>query len=132
MIVLPLVLLGAAGGAGYFRYRKKKQKKLTPDQEKIYSQALKSMEDPSKLNALAEKFEELGYKHQAEMLRKRAKLRALPPDVKAKRKKAFKDGMKLTDPLKVKQLADLFEKEGAVGSADKLRQYAKGLVQKKK
>ena len=128
--LLPVTVVGLAAAAGvvaHKRAKKKRKKGMSPDQEKIYSAALQNLKDPAKLIELADKYADQGFKHEAEMLRKRAKLRQLPPDVKKQRKEAFRKGLKLQDPDKVQKLADLFEKEGATGSADALRKYAKGL-----
>lgn len=128
MIWVPLAIVGLATGVGVVRHHNKKKHKLTPEQEKVYSQALKTLKDPVKLKALADKFAAQGFTHEADMLRKRAGLRALPVETKKARRAAFKKALTSKDPTKVHALADLFHKEGAVGSATRLREYAKGLI----
>jgi len=129
---MPFPLIPAAvvalAGAGVYVHKKRKPKKMSAEQEKIYSAALKTLKDTAKLRGLADTYQKEGFKHEADMLRKRAALRELPPETKKARKAAFKAGLQSKDPVKVNRLAEMFHKEGAVGVADKLRQYAKGLI----
>lgn len=131
-----LWLLPVAGGAliagAAVRHHRKTHKKLTPDEEKVYTKAYQNLKDPKSLLALADKFQQNGHAHEADMLRKRAKLRNLPPETKKARRAAFKTALKSTDKQGVLHLADLFHKEGAVGAATKLREYAKGLISSSK
>jgi hypothetical protein len=129
--LIPVAGTALAAGAA-IRHHKKTHKKLTADEEKVYTKAYNTLMDPAKLNALADKFAQSGHAHEADMLRKRAKLRALPPEVKKARRDAFKKALKSTDKAKVLRLADLFHNEGAVGAATKLRSFAKGLVNSSK
>jgi len=125
--LLPLLVLGLAGGAAYAVSRKPKTE-MTPDREIIFQTAMEKVEDPAKLKALADVFESQGLKDQAELLRKRANLRTLPPDVKEERRAAFQSGMASQNPEAVNRLADAFEAEGALGAASALRDYAKKLA----
>ena len=126
--MIPLVywLIGGLAGGAYYMQRKRKHG-MTPERAIVYETALRTVKDPTKLRALATAFRKEGLNSQADMLEKRAKLRELPPDLKAKRQQAYRDGMKSTDPDKVETLAAAFESEGATGAADSLRKYAKGL-----
>lgn len=100
--------------------------KLTPERQVIYEQALKS-KDVKVLRTMADAFEKEGLKPQAELLRKRANLRELPEETKKARREAFDKGMKSSDVVGIRKLADAFESEGATGAADTLRRYATGL-----
>lgn len=124
--LLPLLVLGLAGGAAYTVSRKPKAE-MTPDRQVIFQTALESVADPAKLKAMADVFESQGLKEQADLLRKRAALRSMPPDVKEERRAAFQAGMASQNPVAVNRLADAFEAEGALGAASALRDYAKQL-----
>lgn len=128
MFWLPVAGVALLAGGAAYRHRKKKIRKMTPRETEIYQKAFKTLQDPDKLKALAAKYEKNGFKHEAEMLRKRAGLRALPPDVKKARRAGFQKAMKSQDKTKILKLADLFYKEGAIGAATTLRERAKGLI----
>jgi hypothetical protein len=85
------------------------------------------LKDPDKLRILADAFDKCGLKNEGELLRKRATLRTAAPEVKAARKEAYRNAMKTKDPKVARQLADVFEKEGATGAAASLRHMAQGL-----
>jgi hypothetical protein len=105
------------------------------EREVIYLTAMRCLDDPGKLRALADKMASLGLtapKHTglddwADMLRKRAALKELPDAVKAQRKAAFQKGMKSANKAGVLKLADMFRHTGAFGAADKLESHANGL-----
>ena len=80
MWILIPVGLTVAGLAGTIVYRKKVLKKgvLTPERRQVFSGAMAKIMEPEKLRELAARFESEGLKKQAEILRKRAKLRSLP------------------------------------------------------
>ena len=126
-IVLP-VIVASAGGLAWWKVKKQKYGKMTPERKKLFEEALRSMKDPAKLRELANVFQNYGLKAEAKELRKRAALRDAPADVKKKRAEAFQKGLNSTDPQKVSKLADAFHKVGAYGAADKLRKYASGLT----
>ena len=100
---------------------------MTPQRQIIYEEAMTKVESPEKLLALADAYQKEGLPLQATMLRKAARLRALPPDVQEKRKAVFIELMSSTDKAKVLKAVDIFTQEGCWGSAEKLRQYAQGL-----
>lgn len=122
---VPLVVLGLAGGAAYKVHKRKKG--LTPERQAFFNGAMNSLSDPDKLRRLADKFHGEGFPVQAEMLRKRAKLRELPKEIQEQRREVFRKGMRSMDPDKIDKLASIYESEGCVGSADHLRLYAKGV-----
>jgi hypothetical protein len=125
--LIPIILIGSAAGGAFHHLRKRRKSGLTPDQHKIYEEALRSMKSPDDLRTLADTFEKEGFKNEATMLRKRANLRSLPPDVAKARRDSFKKAMTSKDPVAVESMADAFQKEGATGAADALRKYAKTL-----
>jgi len=127
--LIPILIMMLGGGAVVGAKKHIDKKKLTPQRKMIYETAMKSVKEPEKLRELASAFREVGLNNHASMLEKRAKLRALPPDVKAARKAAFQTAMTSTDPKKVIELANAFEKEGATGASEALREYAKTLQQ---
>jgi hypothetical protein len=106
---------------------RKKPSGLTPEREAIYVAALRSLKDPVKLRALATSFDAEGLKVEAELLRKRASLRDLPPETKKARRESFKKGMSSKDADGVEKLALAFESQGASGAAAALKEYAEGL-----
>ena len=133
MIAVP-VAIGAAvvGGVAWLVAKKRKPKGMTPERNKVFVAALRELKDPVKLRALADQFDKEGLKYQAGVLRRRAGLRELPPKVKKERRKALAKGLASKDRVAVENLAQSFEKEGASGAAEALRQHAKGLTPAKK
>jgi hypothetical protein len=127
-MILPLLIFGGlVGGAAYAA---KKRAGMTPERQKIFEAALSNLKDPIALRKLADEFEKAGLKSQAELLRKRAALRELPPETKVKRREAFRAGMASVSKSGVESLANAFAKEGATGAATALRNYAQGLGKK--
>lgn len=100
---------------------------MSPERQIIYQTALASVKDPEELDTLSATFQAQGLYPQAELLKKRANLRRLPEDIKKERTQIFREAMNCKDPVKVMNLADAFEKEGATGVANRLRDYANGL-----
>lgn len=128
-IMIPLLPAAALGliGAGWYKARQAKQGELTPTRRKIYHAAMSKLEDPAKLKELAGEFDKAGLRSYGEMLRKRANLRALPADVKAIRRKVFKEMLVSKDKDAVLRVAQAYENEGAWGNAQALRTYANSL-----
>lgn len=127
--LLPIVGVGVASLAGltWYRRRKSAHGQMTPEREKVYQTALHETRDPSKIRQMAATFDRVGLKAAAEMLRKRANLRELPPEVKEARQAVMKKALASTDKQKVMNVANAFEGEGAMGVAERLRQHAEGL-----
>jgi len=125
--LVPLMVVALGGAAWYKTSNSKDKSGLTAERELVYQQALKDVRDPDKLRSLADAYEKEGLKAQADMLRKRATLRALPEEVKAKRRDALRKGLQSSDPAAVEALAKAFEAEGATGASLALRKYAQGL-----
>lgn len=129
MIVLPAIVIAATAGAAWKLH--KHSSKMTPERKVIYDNALANLKDPAELRKLADSFDKEGLKKEGDMLRKRAALREMPPDVKAARKDAYRKGMQSTDKSGVLRLAEAFHLQGATGAAASLRKYAAGLIHKK-
>lgn len=123
---LPIIAL-LAGGTAVFVARRKLKPKMTAERKAVYETALKTLKDPAKLRELAESFRQEGLAAQAELLEKRAALRELPKAVKEARKEIFRQAMASKDRAGVLAMADAYDREGATGAADALRDYAKGL-----
>lgn len=123
-MIIPVVL-GLAGLAAYKVHKRKTG--LTPEKQAIFAGAMNSLSDPDKLRGLADQFHGEGFPQQAELLRKRAKLRELPKDIQGQRREVFRKGMSSMDTNKIEQLAQIYEEEGCTGAAECLRLYAKGV-----
>jgi len=105
-----------------------KKGELTAERQKVYDTAMVSLADPAKLRDLAEAFDKEGLAYEADMLRKRAALREQPEEQKVARKKVFQDALKSTNKTGIAAVANAFEKEGALGAAQQLREYLAGLM----
>lgn len=126
--VIPLIVigLGVAGATKAHKHFRLKGK-VTKDREDLFNSAMRMLEDPDKLRALAAAYDKEDLHAHAELLRKRAALRELPAEVKKQRTEAFRKGMASADPDAVSKLAKLFEQQGAIGSAAKLNEHAGAL-----
>jgi hypothetical protein len=100
---------------------------FTPERAAVYAMAMKFAKDPSKLQTLADAFDDAGLHDQARALRKRSKLPSLPANVQAARQKAMREALASTDAEHVKKLAAAFEQEGLGAAAAILKDYASGL-----
>lgn len=123
--LVPALIVGLLGGGAAVAV--KRRKRLTAERKLIFESAMTQLKDGDDLRFLADVYEKEGLTAQAEMLRGRAKLRELPPDVKQARRNIFYEALGATDPVYVNKIADAFEKEHATGAAAKLREYADGL-----
>jgi len=127
---IPIVVLSLCGVA---IVKKTSQKEIENTKTKtfmngerkaVYDSALHSLREPEKLLILATVFEEQGLKNEAWTLRQRARLRALPVEVKQARRRAYKTAMASTNPDAIEKVADAFEKDFCFDAANKLRDYA--------
>ena len=125
MIVVPLVAVTALAGLAAWKIRKRG--KVTPERQKIYTAAMNRLLEPEKLRDLADAFQKVGLVGHANMLRKRADLREMPAETKIARREVFKKAMSSTNKDAIRQVANVFESEGAIGAAADLRKYADGL-----
>lgn len=119
--------VGGLTGAAAFKASRSSKGELTPDREMVLKNALNMRLSSEDYNKLADRFDEMGLSEEAILLRKRAKLADETPEKKAQYKQILKDAFLSTNTVSVRKLSDLFEKKGAVGTAEKLRAYADGL-----
>lgn len=127
---LPLIPLAVAGGIGYL-WHKKKTHGMTPERKKVYEEAMKSLQEPDKLRALAAQYEAYGLPDEARDLRNRANLRALPADQKKARRDAFTKVMASNDPEAMEKAASIFHAQGATSNAAAIRKKAAAVKQVK-
>lgn len=116
------------GGLCCWKAFQKKKGVMTPERQAIYDEAMVSLADPKGLRDLAEAFQKEGLAYEADMLRKRAALREMPDDVKEKRREVFQEALKSENKEGIAAVANAFESEGAIGAAQKLREYLAGLM----
>jgi len=122
---VPLLVAGAAGLA-YWQV-KKRNKKMSPTQRKIYDAAMKSPTPPDKLRTLADAFEKEGFHKEANNLRKRAVMQEVPPQVKASRKSIFQKAMASKNIPAILSTATEFENQGYTANAAALKKRAAAL-----
>ena len=127
MVSLAPVVVIALVGVAYRVSRTSQRGVLTKERKDVFEAAMKSLKDPVKLRMLADTYESVKLPVEAALLRKRANLRALPKEVQAGRRAAFRKFMQSQDPDSVDKLAAVFEESGATGAAEDLRRYARGL-----
>ncbi len=119
---------GVAALTGIALYRAQRPGVMTPERDATYRRALNGqVRDTAQLRALADAFQKARLFPQAHLLRQRADLRDLPPEVKAQRKEIYRKGMRSKNKSAVMRLADAFDSQGANTCAFRLRQYASGL-----
>ena len=124
LIVAGTAVAGLAGVA-YWRLHGKPV--MTPEKRQQYHDAMNRILDVEKLEAIASKFHGEGHTEEADKIRARIKLRKLPKDVKEARTKVMRKALQSDDKVKVLNIAEIFEREGATGCASELRKYAEGL-----
>lgn len=123
--ILPVIIAIFAGGALYTS--NKKIVGMTPERVALYQWLLNSKVSSEKLASFADKFRKEGLIPQANLLAKRARLRAMPPEMKAQRRAIFKKALSSKNPAAIENMANILEKEGATGAARRLREYAMGV-----
>lgn len=126
--LIPLFIGSLLVGGGAAAHRHIKRRAFTPQRKQIYETAMQSCRDPVKLRQLAESFRSQGLTAQAKMLEKRAALREVPKDMAEARKVVFKAALQSKDPAAVLKVAQAHEQVGALGAAQRLRDYAQTLL----
>lgn len=121
VVVLSAVAFRAVGK------RQVQREAMNKEREDCFRGAMKALQDPAKLRALADTFEREGHPTEAQLLRNRAKLREWPPEVKKARRAAFRKAMRSLDADGVEGVATGFARLGAHGAAEELRAYARAL-----
>lgn len=100
---------------------------MTPRRKIFYEKAMASTKDPEDLKKLAAAFAGEGLNTEAEMLRKRAALRALPRDEREKRRQFFRHALTSDNADAIQQAADIFHGDGAFGAAKALYEHAEAV-----
>jgi hypothetical protein len=120
--------MGILTAAAYLMKLRRDNKPVPPEQAAeravIYDTAINTVKDPDQLRKLAGAFASAGLTAEAHMLSLRADNAEAPPEVKAARKEAFRQGMESANIPAIIVLAEAFEAQGAPGAALALREHA--------
>jgi hypothetical protein len=118
----------AALGLGIWRLARNRVPGLwTPERQALYRVAIAFETDPTKLSALAAKFQDEGFPDKAAALRARAKLPTVNGEETAKYATIARKAFGSKNPEAVRAVAAGFEQSGRGATADALRDYATGL-----
>jgi hypothetical protein len=117
--MLPYIIFGALTVVAVAKAKPAKKPGEMSPQATYALQRLLDDKDatPAQFNKAADAFEKHGYKPEAELLRKRAKLRALPPEEKRKMRDAIKAAHASNKPDGIRALARVLLARGAVGAS---------------
>ena len=114
-----------AGGALAKMAPRAKRGEMTPDRESVYREAMgRETATPEELDDIAADFESAGLAAEAEMLRGRASLRRLPPEIIAQRKDIYRKAMTSDNPEEIREFASSFDAGHAFKGAESLRKHA--------
>jgi len=129
-VIIPVGVVVLAGVSYHFAKKRDETKKtaLTPERKAVYEGALTSLKNPDDLRKLADSYETVGLPEHATVLRKRAHLHELPPEIQKRRKEEFQYGMSQVDPHVALKYADAFSDTAAFSAANHLRKYAGALA----
>jgi len=97
---------------------------MTPKRQLIFTRAMESIKNPDDLLALAAAFAGEGLNGHASLLTKRANLRRLPAEVKARRRDIYRRAMTSDNADAIDEVAMAFANEGAIDAARNLRDHA--------
>jgi transcriptional regulator of met regulon len=125
------VIIPAAVVAAIYSYLRKPKDYgvMTEERTKVYRAALSgAVKEAEALDELAGAFAHQGLKEQANLLRKRAKLRRLPDETKKLRREVFRQALESKNRDGILVLANAYEQEGCTAAASRLREVASGLV----
>jgi len=117
----------AFGGLVLLAWRKVRGRKgMTKERRDIYLAALEHLADPKALRELADGYEKDGMPIEAEMLRKRADLRAMPREKWENFRSLCERAIQKPDsnPQALEEMASAFDAMTATGTAAKLRKRA--------
>lgn len=127
MIGAPLIIVGILTGVAWYKARRPVGV-MTAERDRVYRAAIGgALKTPEKLRELAKAFEKERLYPQAAVLRQRADLKELPPEVKQERNQVFRRAMKSKNKAAILAVADAYDKEGCTSACEKLRAYADGL-----
>jgi hypothetical protein len=102
----------------------KPKAEMTPRRALIYTRAMESIKTPADLNQLADSFASEGLHVQANMLRKRAALRNLPPAIAAQRRLIFRKAMCSDNAQAIRNVGSQFAEQGSTDAAKMLFAHA--------
>lgn len=123
--MLPLLLgLGGLTALAWKRAKASKVQAMTPQLEFAFQRLLDAKLPAEKYAKAADIFADAGLSSEADLLRKRGKLAALPDSEKAKLTDAMTQAMASQNPEGIRGVADVLHGIGAVGAASKLREHA--------
>ncbi len=97
---------------------------MTPKRKLVYARAMGRIKDPADLKALADSFAGEGLHAEAAMLRKRAGLRELPPEVAEQRRLVFRRAMASDNATAIRDVAAQFAAAGSTDAAKILHGHA--------
>ena len=124
--VIPVAIV-VLGVGGYVK-TKKDRGVMTPERLKIFTAALNgALRDPTSLDKLASAFSGEGLHEQAKILRQRAALKRLPPEVKEARAVVWRRAIVSKNKAGVLKVAAAYDAEGCTQAAMRLREIASGL-----
>jgi hypothetical protein len=115
------------GAAIWFAFKKQTRTHfgvLTPERKEVYANALEFLQDPLRLNKMADEFQGEGLKIEALMLRKRAEWRSRTPEQCKAHDEIFRKGMASTNVHGILEVAKAFESLTATIKAQMLRKHA--------
>jgi hypothetical protein len=125
------LLIPFMAGLGYVAWKVKKPAGSMTARQRLIFQKLLSAHNPATSAPIfleyAKIFDEEGFRHEAHILRKRARIASLGPAAIAKITMAYQNGLRGTDAVAVRNLANYMESEGFFGMAEGLRDYANHL-----
>jgi hypothetical protein len=97
---------------------------MTPRRRLIYTRAMESIKTPADLNTLADSFAGEGLHTEANMLRKRASLRSLPPQLAESRRVILRKAMASDNVQAIRDIASQFANQGSTDAAKMLFNHA--------
>jgi hypothetical protein len=97
---------------------------LTPRRQLMFQRAMESVKDPVELRRLGDAFAGESLPEHAQLLYKRAGLRELPEDIKAKRRMIFRKAMCSDNVQAIRGVALAFAREGAIDAGKVLKEHA--------
>ena len=127
MEMIPVVIVLVVGALACWKACHQERGVMTPERQKVYDAAMISMDAPA-LRKLSAAFDKMGLPEQAEMLGKRAALRELPDELKKQRTEVMQKALTSDNKEAIADVANAFEKEGATGAAQRLRERLEALI----
>jgi hypothetical protein len=103
---------------------------MTPEREEVFQNAMKFLQDPTRMETLAAEFQKEGLKFQAILLRKRAQWRSRTPEAQEEHNLIFTKAMESENIKGILGVANAFEEMTATLKAKQLRDHASEVHQK--